>query len=646
MPPSEDKSYIEELKKSLYSRTAPPVRTKRKLRFTDPGAHVPTDWEHPPDEDVRPTELNQEYKDNRMSFFTKLLIGSVIFCIAAVGLGAYLFFNGANLISANNIDIRIAGPVSIPGGVPESFDVAVTNKNSVDLQLVDMTVNFPVGTTDPSNPGQPLTSYTRMIGDLSSGGSAHQTLQATIFGEENLQKEIVVTLTYSVKGSSAVFTKTQSYDVLINSSPLNVTVSSFKEITSGQVFDMTVDIKSNSEDTLRSVLLKADYPFGYSLVSSSLPSLSDNATWKIGDIPPGGERKLVLHGKLNGEDTDVRAFHFTVGAQSTSNPKTIGTQYMAVEQDMTIQKPFITMNVSIDSDTAAGDHVGSFGQAEHVTINWANNLPDTVSNVVIDAKLSGSAYDKTQVLPDAGVFNSGTGDIVWNQQTNPNLGSVAAGANGTVSFTIIPKDAGTAAHPLVNPGITITANVSGNRTQESNVPQNLTAAVTKNIKIASTVALSGRIARSVGPFSNTGPIPPRAEQATTYTIIWDADNTANAASNAVVTASLPAYVKWLNAISPAGEDISYDPNSGIITWNVGSVNTYTLSSSNRREVMFQISFTPSVTQVGTSPTLINAATLTATDNFTGSGLKSVQDLLTTRFSTDPAYQPGNETVSK
>ena len=82
------------------------------------------------------------------SFFTKLLIGSVIFCLIAVGVGAYLFFNGKNLISADNIDVTIDGPVSVPGGEPVSFDIGIINKNNVDLQLVDMTVNFPAGTTN------------------------------------------------------------------------------------------------------------------------------------------------------------------------------------------------------------------------------------------------------------------------------------------------------------------------------------------------------------------------------------------------------------------------------------------------------------------------------------------------------------------
>ena len=642
----DDKSYIEELKKSLYSRTAPEVRTRRKLRFEDKPTEMQTDWEH---EDVEkpPVELSQKYEDHHMSFFTKLLIASFIFCVLAVGVGAYLFFNGSNLISANNIAIVISGPVSIPGGEPVSFDVTMVNKNSVELQLVDMSVDFPSGTTDPDNPGRVLTSYRKLVGNISSGGSAHQTVNAIIFGEENLQKEITVTLTYGIKGSSSVFTKTQTYDVLINSSPINVSVSSFKEITSGQEFDLKVDMKSNSKEVLKNVLLKANYPFGFTFISSDLKPLSDNATWKIGDISAGGDKKVIIHGKLTGENTDVRAFHFTVGAASANDPKSIGTQYMAVEDDMTIQKPFISMNIAIDNDTSIGDYVGTFGQNERVEIDWFNNLPDTVSNMTITAKLAGNAYDKTTIRPDAGYFDSANDQIVWSRQTNPDFGAVAAGDSGKVSFSITPTDLGTASgNHVVNPTVTYTVSVLGQRTQENNVSGSLSSIATRNTKISSVVSLSGRVVRTTGPFTNTGLIPPKSEKATTYSVIWDVDNTANAVGSTKVTAKLPPNVKWLSAVSPSSEDIRYDTNTGIITWNVGNVGTYTSATSGRREVAFQVSFTPSVTQVGQSPDLVGQASLVAVDKFTNVELSSQQENLTTRYSTDPGYKNGDEFVAK
>ena len=644
MPP-EDKSRIEDLKKSLYSRTAPDVRTRRKLRFGGHESELPTDWQHPVEEPIE-TELNPTYEDHSMSFLSKLLIASAAFCLIAVGVGAYLFFNGSNLISANNIDITISGPVSIPGGEPVSFDVNVTNNNNVDLQLVDMSVAFPQGTIDPEHPGKELKEYRKLIGDISTGRSAHQNIQATIFGEENIQKQMTVTLTYSIKGSTSVFTKKKEYAVLINSSPITVSVNSFKEITSGQEFDLTVKVKSNSQQVLRGLIMKASYPFGYTYMSSNLSPLTDNATWNIGDLPAGADRTIVIHGKLQGEDTDSRSFRFSVGAKNANNPMVISTEYMSVQQDIAIEKPFVSLSLAISNDHSTGDYAAQFDQTENIQLDWFNNLTVPISNAVITLHLSGSAYDRTAIEPGDGNFQSATDDIVWNQRTNPELASIEAGGSGHVTFNVVPRNKSTPSRPVINPSMTLAVSISGNRTQESNVPAQLTVAASRTIKVSSDVSLSGRVLRSIGPFVNTGTVPPRVDKPVTYTIVWTVDNTANAITNTQVTATLPAYVSWLDNVSPLNEALTYDKNSGTITWNIGDIGTYTANSSRRREVSFQVSLLPNITQVDRAPVIVNQATLTAKDSFTGVSLQSLQEPVTTRFSTDPVYQEGQGVVIK
>jgi hypothetical protein len=146
---SEDKSKIDELKKSLYSRTSPEIRRKRRLHFMrgEDTSEVSTDWEHPQDNPLH-TELNDQYENHSISFFKKLLLGSVAFFLLAVGLGAYFLLNGSNIISANNIDVIVNGPVTIAGGDPLSFNIQVVNKNNIKLQQVDMSVEFPAGTVN------------------------------------------------------------------------------------------------------------------------------------------------------------------------------------------------------------------------------------------------------------------------------------------------------------------------------------------------------------------------------------------------------------------------------------------------------------------------------------------------------------------
>jgi hypothetical protein len=351
---------------------------------------------------------------------------------------------------------------------------------------------------------------------------------------------------------------------------------------------------------------------------------------------------VVIRGTLKGENTDARVFKFEVGAQSSSDPKAIGTPYMTAEQHITIEKPFISTQISIDNDEGTKDYPIEPGQQKRVKITWYNNLSTSVSNVQIVAKLSGTAYDRGAVFPDAGYYRSSDNQIIWNQQTNPELASVGAGESGSVTFGITPK-ANNTGTPVVSPMITIAANITGDRTGQSGVPT-VTVAASRNIRVSSDVTLSGRIVRNIGPFTNTGPIPPKVDKITTYTVMWSVDNTSNPVSNAKVTATLPPNVKWVGPVSPATEDVSYDSNTNTVVWNVGTVSTFSRTTSKTRTVAFQVSIEPNIPQVGESPILINSATLTASDDFAGVKLSDKNDYLTTRFSTDSSFKSGDETV--
>ncbi len=638
----EDKSQIDELKSSLYSRNAPDIRTKRRLRFGDEETEVKTDWEHPVEvqEDV---ELNKKYKDRSMSFFSKLLAFSVIIFLLALGAGAYLLFNGSNIISADNIDVSINAPLSVAGGEPISFDIQVSNRNNIKLETVDLSVDFPAGTVNASDTTKELKNFRQLFPDIDPGGTEKKTLQAVVYGEENSKKIIEVTVEYRVKGSTSVFQKKKSFDLLISSSPLTLSVESFKEVNSGQEFEIAVQMNSNSKETIKNVLLKAVYPFGYTYVSSDLKPLADTSLWKIGDIPPSGKKIVKIKGRLDGQDDETRVFRFITGAQSTKNEKVIGTEYVSSSQDISIRKPFMSVGVSLDGDTESVEYIGNFNVPVRIDVSYFNNLPTNIINGEIHVKLSGSAFDKVSVSPEDGLYMSANNEIVWNSITTPDLRNISAGGNGRVSFTIIPKNQSNSFKSVINPEIYLDVSVKGNRNSEANVPETFISSARRHIKISSNISLSGQVVRSIGPFKNTGPIPPKAEKETTYTVVWTVDNTSSSVSGAQVVSGLPPYVKWLDKVSPTGENITYNKVDGQIVWRIGNMGTYT-SSNTRRQVSFQVSMTPSVAQVDQALTLVNQAVLTAQDDFTNQQLNSNLNVLSTRFSTDPAFRDDDEKV--
>ena len=99
---------------------------------------------------------------------------------------------------------------------------------------------------------------------------------------------------YTVGQAEKLDFKEKTFDILISSSPITLSVTSFKEVNSGQEFELAVTMNSNSKDVIKNLLLKANYPFGFNFVSSDIKPISDTTVWKIGDIPPGGKKIVKI----------------------------------------------------------------------------------------------------------------------------------------------------------------------------------------------------------------------------------------------------------------------------------------------------------------------------------------------------------------
>ena len=631
------KNKIEGVKEALYSQNVDAVVSKRRHDLKPKIEDANTDWSD--------TDLKKE-SDFKFPFM-KILIGAIIFFVLAAGFATYKFFAGGNLISGDNIDILVRGPVSVAGGDTLPLDIEVQNKNSVNLQVVELKIEYPDGTRSPDDLSAPLARYDEVLGNIDIGKSERRLVKAVLFGEENTQEDIKIDVEYRVPGSNAIFYKEKIYTVLISSSPVNLTVTGVDEINSNQPLDFNVVISSNSLSVIKGLILKADYPFGFDFTSASpRPSSLDNSVWNIGDLAPGEKRNIKLSGKVQGQDGEQRVFQFTVGTPDKLSNTTVGTIFSAYSSTVSIKKPFIGVNLAINGNFASEVAIQS-GQEARADISWQNNLASQVYDAVVKVALRGAILDKSSIQVQKGFYNSTDNTITFDKTGNSELASIAPGAGGDTSFTFSSFGSGTkTGAAFTNADIYMDVSVMGKRVQGANVPQELLYSDSKRVKIASDLRIVSNGYRSNGPFENSGPVPPKAEQETTYTIIWTVTNTLNDVSGVQVTANLPSYIKWTDLASPSSEDITFNQSSGQVTWNIGSIGAGAGFTSPSREVSFQVSLTPSLSQVGTEPVLVNNIALTGTDTFTNTSVGSSGATVTTDIKSDPDYSPDYGKVTK
>jgi hypothetical protein len=277
-------------------------------------------------------------------------------------------------------------------------------------------------------------------------------------------------------------------------------------------------------------------------------------------------------------------------------------------------------------------YLSTAGEKIRGDISWVNNLPGKILDGEITVRLIGSTFDKTSVTASKGFYRSSDNVILWTAQDEPELEEIQPGGTGHVTFSLSALSLASLRSLGVNaPEFTLEVNFTGRRVAAGAVNQNVDSTITRAVRIQTNANLAGKVLYFAGPFTNTGPIPPRVDQETSYTIVWSLNPSFNNVSDVEVSAILPSYVKWLNVKSPQSEDISFDTSRGAVVWNVGTLQ----SGTAIREVAFQVSMQASLSQVGESPTLVQTAKLTGTDAFTNSPVTAGIRELTTRLFAEP-----------
>jgi hypothetical protein len=153
--------------------------------------------------------------------------------------------------------------------------------------------------------------------------------------------------------------------------------------------------------------------------------------------------------------------------------------------------------------------------------------------------------------------------------------------------------------------------------------------MSRTVKIETQTSLASQVFYSTGPFGNTGPLPPVAEETTTYTVIMALANGSNPLSDAIVEATLPPYVTWTNNTQASYGTLTYNESTRTISWRIGDMDAgKTLAAA------YQVSVLPSQSQVGTVPALVLEQRSRAKDRFTGTTVRATTP--------DVATQPSDE----
>ena len=637
MPPEESDSPLESMRKRLYApepvESAVPTPLRHDIPRQAPQVGPSQGaWAPPPPPVARPPRGWRA-----MPWTSRFLVLALGFFVIAGSVAAFLFLDGTRSISSDNVLIRAQGPVSIGSGDTVAIVITVRNNNPATITNANLAVNLPDGSREAADKTKPFDHYTDTLGSLAPGQETSRTVNAVLFGAQNQVLTIPIRVEYRAEGSNAAFVTEAEYAVRITTSPLSLTIAAPNEAASGEPFALVVTARSNAPTPLENAAVHITYPPGFTLTSTN-PQPSSGTLFSLGTLAPGAQQNITVRGVLTGQDTDERVFRFAAGTRSSADATEIALPYATADTLVRVARPFLATSVSLNRDTADTIFAPP-GQSVSGTLTWQNNLTVPVSDAQITVKFSGNGLDPAQVHTQNGFYRSSDATILFSKDTTQQLAQLLPGDTGSGSFSFTPRSAAALAG-VPNPTITLTVSIAGNRLSQAGVPQTISSTVTKTVKVGTSVEFGSRLLRNAGPFTNTGPVPPRPDTETTYTVELSAVNSVNPIAGAQAAMTLPSYVRFTGTVSPTGS-VTYDDRTRTVTWRLND-----LAEGATVKASFQVALLPSVSQVGGSPILVNEQAFTGTDRFTKEEISVRAPRLTTEFSEDPSYRSGQGLVTQ
>lgn len=608
----------------LYKKKAAKDISAHEISDYDPKAS-PVGESLPQEEDAWVPEEAALGKPEKKKIKIGLLVLGGIFGI--ILLLAIIFEAKLLMFNSKHAQVSVVGPTQIDSGKEVSYEIDYHNSNWVNLKNATLKITYPENfrpEEDPNFHSDSRTSGYYPLGTLrlrSNGkiifkGKAYSPKGALIYLKADLNYDPAV-----VSGSSQADAQ---LGVSVVPAPIILEINGQQKVTSGNAVNYTINYQNNGSETLKGLELKVSYPDGFTFVlASSNPASTDSGAhmWNIADLKPGQSGQLTVDGRLSGTDGTVKIAKAQVGEMNKG-------EFMSYNDETTetgIVGAPLAVSQTINGKSDKLDV--SAGESLQFILNYKNNSNIGMRNVILTEKLDSPVLDYATLRNmQKGSFNDASRTITWKASDIPGFLTLSPGQSGQIKFSIdvkkrIPLDGKIKKNFVI---------VSLAKIDSPDVPtpigsNKIISSNEMDIKLNSKIILEANGFYNDATIKNSGPIPPKIGQDTTYTLHWKVTNVSNDINDAKVTAYLPTNVVATGKISPDDARLSYDKRSNLVTWDIGKIDAGTGILTKPLEVAFQVRLTPSTDEYRKTVNLMEESALTAKDLFTGEDLETKAD---------------------
>ncbi len=524
-------------------------------------------------DDKTRAEMPVDFKSSGPRFSKSIIIYSAIAVVLVVGIFWYFLRSGPSAHpTSTNVVLQLKGPDQLTSGNEAEYHVVYRNGENADLVGITLEMFYPESfkfkSAEPVSTSSSGQTFNLPV--LKQGQDGEVIIRGKLTGATGEDKEIKAKLHYRLSNFNSEFVVEQSIHTSILPPNVTMEVNGPVDVVNGQDTTFIVNFTNVTVQDFDNLAVQLTYPDGFSFTSSQpVPSKANNY-WTIPKLAAGSSSSINITGSFTGDASQDKLVRADLGQiiNNTFAPQIVSTATFKI----------IPSSLSLVVTADPTNYV-TLGQVINYTLDYANRGSIGLNNLLIVVNFDSPALDFSRVNASDAIVSGHT--LTWKAASQPSLAVLSPNETGQIKFTIPVRQ--TLPSNLTNQTISAQGSIASDEISKP------TKAANVDLKLATALNLT------INGDYLSGSAPMQVGKPTLFAITFSLSNLSNDVSNTNVVASMPLPTSaWKNVVIPDSEKsrLSFDPNSGKITWAIGTLPAFTGKFIPVLKATFQIEVTP------------------------------------------------------
>ena len=615
---------LEDIEKKIYKKENQVELDKERVHNTPYSVYAKHNQPNPTQ--FKPVEEAEQtfFQKNK-----KKITLYIIILASLVGVGLIIsFFYQLNQqrFSDKRVVLEVTGSNQVSAGEEVVYTLTYRNDNLVSLKNAKITVEVPNALVDSSLDilGQTKSEIREyQLPELEPRSKGEIVIKGRLIGELNSIHTIKATLNYMPTILTSSFDSKTEFATTIADSPVIVDIQAPLQSVSGEVVNYVVSINNKGNNDLENLELQLEYPDTFAFNSATITAKGNSKNiFTIPSLKSKSTYEFTVAGNLGGNQQEIKIIKAKIG-ESRQGAFTL---YSSTQKSTTLGSPYVNISQKVNKGVVLA------GESLEYNITFRNNTQVRIGEGALRVQLDSRLLDLSKLNARGADFDASSNTIIWRANAIPQLKTFGPNEQGEVSFTVpvkrtIPIENFQDINYIIKTNVTFESDEVPTTLGVNKIIQGNSSEVKLATRMIPKATIS-YVSRE-SSIINTGPIPLKLAQTTTFAVSLEVQNLTNDISGVSFKTTLPDNVTWTGKSIATNGELSYNERTKEITWNLGKVPANTGLLRPLYRAVFQIGITPAINQVGQTPKLLSRINYSGKDDFTGidlSGSLEVTDV--------------------